>query len=220
MGLTIYQMPHSPFCIPITRALGALGVPFQTIDVKPHTREEVIRATGGAYYQVPLLEHDGELVYESSADSLDVARYVDRCFAGGRLFPQAIEAAHRSLVAFIENELELVGFRLCDIHYVRAIGDVVARTLIIRHKERKFGAGCLERWEKGHDELMSRFVEMLAPAEVTLARQLFLFGEMPVYADFALFGVLENVTYGGHNALPSSMSNLARWRGELRDFRY
>ena len=29
MNLTVYQLEHSPYCIPITRALGALGVPWQ-----------------------------------------------------------------------------------------------------------------------------------------------------------------------------------------------
>lgn len=103
MSLTIYQMPHSPYCIPMTAALDGFGVSYEVINITPHTREEVIRRTDGAYYQVPLLDHDGELVMESTAESIDIARYVDQTFAGGRLFPAAIEAAQLPLVEHIEN---------------------------------------------------------------------------------------------------------------------
>ena len=55
MNLTVYQLEHSPYCIPITRALGALGVPFATRNVSNADRREVIELTRGGYYQVPVL---------------------------------------------------------------------------------------------------------------------------------------------------------------------
>ena len=48
MNLTVYQLEHSPYCIPITRALGALGVPFATRNVSNADRREVIELTRGA----------------------------------------------------------------------------------------------------------------------------------------------------------------------------
>ncbi|MEM0897711.1 MAG: glutathione S-transferase family protein [Verrucomicrobiota bacterium] len=220
MPLTIYQLPHSPYCIPITRALEALGVEFEVLNVTPHTREEVIQRSEGKFYFVPMLDHNGKLVMESSTESIDIARYVDENFASGRLFPAEIEAAHLPLVEKIENELEMAGFVLMDPFYLDSIEDIVARTMIIRHKERKFGPGCVERWREQHDELFARFLTLLAPAERTLAEQPFLFGITPVYADFALFGILENVTWGGTNALPESLSNILRWREATKTFRY
>jgi glutathione S-transferase len=220
MSLTIYQLPHSPYCIPFTAALSALGVPFETINITPHTREEVIRASDGKYYQVPMLDHDGELIMESSGDSIDIARYVDATFAGGRLFPRAIEAAHVSLVAQIEDEFEMAGFILMDPDYIASIDDVVARTMIIRHKERKFGRGCVDDWRARHGELFAHFIGLLAPCDTKLGEQAFLFGDVPVYADYALLGVLENVTYKGWNALPESQENIVRWREGLRGYRF
>ena len=220
MSLTVYQMPHSPYCIPITEALAALGVAFETIDITLLTREEVIRASGGKYYQVPMLDHAGEIVMESSAESIDIARYIDREFASGHLFPPAIEAAHLPLVAQIENEFELAGFILMDPAYIDSLDDIVTRTMIIRHKERKFGPGCVEDWRERHDELFAHFIGLLAPCEMTLGEQPFLFGDTPVYADFALSGVLGNVTYQGYNSLPDSLQNISRWRDDLAAFRY
>ena len=220
MNLTVYQMPHSPYCIPITRALEALGVGFDVLNVTPHTLEEVIQRSDGKFYQVPMLDHDGELVMESSGDSIDIARYVDTTFAGGRLFPRAIEAAHLPLVERIENEFELAGFVLQDPFYLDSYEDVLIKTLLVRHKERRFGLGCVEQWRKNHDTLFEEFIRLLAPSERTLSEQTFLFGEVPVYADFALFGVLENVTYKGYNQLPDSVPNLVRWCESLRSFQY
>lgn len=220
MSLTVYQMPHSPYCIPITRALEALHVKFDVLNVKPHTREEVIQRSEGKFYSVPMLDHDGTLVMESSGDSIDIARYVDSTFGGGKLFPASIEAAQLPLVEQIENEFEVAGFILMDPYFIGSIEDVVARTMIIRHKERKFGLGCVDRWRSEHDALLAHFIGLLAPSERTLGEQAFLFGEVPVYADFALFGVLENVTYKGHNQLPSSIPNILRWREAVRSFYY
>lgn len=220
MSLIIYQMPHSPYCIPITQALRSLGVGFELINVTPHTREEVIRRSEGKFYAVPMLDHDGKLVMESSGDSIDIARYLDSTFAGGRLFPRAIEAAHLPLVEWIENEIESAGFVLLDPFYLDTFEDVLLKTLLVRHKERKFGLGCVERWRSEHNALFKSFTRLLGPFEQTLEEQPFLFGEVPVYADFALFGVLENVTYKGYNQLPGSVPNILRWREALRGFKY
>ncbi len=88
MSLTICQMEYSPFCIPITAALRASGTEFENREIPNWDRTELLRLTDGAYYQVPVLVHDGRVVIESSADSEDIARYVDAHFAGGRLFPE------------------------------------------------------------------------------------------------------------------------------------
>ena len=104
--------------------------------------------------------------------------------------------------------------------YMEKIADVVARTMIIRHKERKFGPGCVDDWRDRHDELFAHFIGLMAPSETTLGERPFLFGDSPVYADFALLGVLENVTYEGINQLPDSLANIGRWMKELQAFRF
>ena len=139
MRLTVYQLEHSPYCIPITRALGALGLPLVTRNVSNADRREIIEMTNGAYYQVPVLSHDGKVIFESSPSSIDVARYVDRSFAGGRLFPPAWEGLQRIVIPYIEDNVESVTFKLVDPLYLREIGDPVERAMVRRHKERKFG---------------------------------------------------------------------------------
>src|SRR5688500_9650176 len=153
MSITLYEMPHSPFCIPIARALAAAAVPFERVEVPNWDRRAIIELTGGDYYQVPVLVHEGQVIYESGAETQDVARYVDRVFCGGRLFPARLEGWQQILIHYLENEVEGVTFRLTDIHYVPAIEDLGARVMVIRHKERKFGRGCVDLWRRDAEKL-------------------------------------------------------------------
>jgi glutathione S-transferase len=220
MALTVYQMPHSPYCIPITQILIACGVDFLTIDVTPHTREEVITASHGQYYQVPFLTDGRSAIMESSGDSLDVARYVDRKFAGGCLFPPALEAANICLTRRVESDIEGAGFKLGDPFYIEGLSDLIARTMIVRHKERSFGRGCVEAWKRDRKALAAKFDSLLEEFETTLRHTPFLLGEAPVYADFALFGVIGNVTFNGWNKLNPKRSAIRKWQERLRKLRF
>jgi glutathione S-transferase len=220
MSLLIYQMAHSPFCIPITSALDSLGVAYETREVPNWDRSEIIRLTGGAYYQVPVLIHDGCVVYESGPDSQDVAQYVDRNFAGSRLFPAALAGPQQCVIDFLENDVEARGFKLADIHYVPAMEDVIARTMVVRHKERRFGRGCVEQWQANAASIRAELDTLLARFEATLAQQSFLFGDTPVYADFLLYGVLGNFLFKGWNTLSPAQPALAAFRERIAAFRF
>ena len=220
MRLTIYQLEHSPYCIPISRALDALGVGFEVRNVVNGDRREIIELTNGAYYQVPVLAHDGKVVFESSPASIDVARYVDETFAAGRLFPTEYEGLQRIVIPYVEDNVESVTFKLVDPFYLRDIEDPIERTMIRRHKERKFGPGCEEHWMQQHKALLSEAERLLNPFDITLASRSFLFGDAPIYSDFALFGVLGNMTYRNYNSLPTSLANLRGWFETMRTFKF
>jgi glutathione S-transferase len=220
MRLTIYQLEHSPYCIPISRALGALGLEFEERNVANGDRREIIELTNGAYYQVPVLVHDGEAIFESSPTSIDVARYVDKRFAGGRLFPLEFEGLQRIVIPYIEDNVESVTFKLVDPFYLRDIEDPIERAMVRRHKERKFGPGCEEHWMLQHDALFGQAERLLEPFNISLARQAFLFGDAPIYSDFALFGVLGNMTYRNYNSLPASLANLRGWFETMQTFKF
>src|SRR5580698_11590469 len=135
MPLTVYQMAYSPFCIPITAALRACGTEFATREIPNWDRSELLRLTGGAYYQVPVLEHDGRIVIESSGDSEDIAHYVDQHFAAGRLFPERLDGLQPIVTEFLSDDVEFQTFRLLDPFTFDKIADPVSRGLYLRHKE-------------------------------------------------------------------------------------
>jgi glutathione S-transferase len=220
MNVTLYEMEHSPFCIPIGRALEALSVPFERVEVPNWDRSKIIEVTGGKYYEVPVLEHDGQVIYEQDEESQEVALYVDRVFGGGRLFPGIATGYQEILIHYLEESVELDGFRLVDPKYLDDLQDESARLMVIRHKERKFGKGCVDQWRREEGELRKRFDRHLMRFDSILESLKFLLGDEPVYADFLLFGILGNFTYRGYNRIEPSFPSLERWFQSMATFRF
>ena len=193
-GVTLVQHPVSPFCLAVQRLL------------------EGCAAWDSACSCVE--RSPAVVVYEARDDGQDVARYVDQKYSLG-VFPAHLAGLHELLVQYAEGQVEDTGFRLNDAYFLPSLPDVVERTMYVRHKERKFGRGCVQQWLEQAPQLRTRLAELLAPLEEMLSRGPFLLGRQPVYADYALHGVLGNYTYSAQNRLPEGLTRLARWYDTL-----
>ena len=221
-GLTLVQVALSPYVIPLRLMLQAASVPFRALELKYWDRRPVIELTDGAYYTVPVVV-DGDrtppvVVYEARDDQVEVPRYVDRKLGLG-LFPDRMAGLNQILTEYAEQQLEDVAFRLDDIYFLPSIPDVADRGMGIRHKERKFGKGCIDQWRAQQPQLQARFEELLAPLDQMLSQHSFLTGDRPVYADYAVAGVLGCYTYTGDNQVPARLPHLARWHQALPEVR-
>ena len=206
--MTLIQFPWSPFCISIQRILDHNRIPYRNRIIPPHIRDEVIRATNGRAYTVPCLI-DGKAVVADFTDfGQEVARYVDRKYKLG-LFPRHKEGIQLILSRYIENDLEMVGFKVNDT-YVIPSRPLVERVMLTRFKERKFGKGCLQQWTKDRAKLNRQFAELLVPIDNMLASSQFLVADRPLFVDYDLYGVLANYLYCGKTRLPT-LKNLQRW---------
>jgi glutathione S-transferase len=85
----------------------------------------------------------------------------------------------------------------------------------VRHKERKFGRGCLDLWLKTDAELLQKLEQSLIPFEQMLHTNRFLLGAQPRFVDFELFGMLENLLFSGFYHLPAPHVNLQNWHRRL-----
>ncbi len=211
-------MAHSPFCIPVTRILEAYGAEFERVQVPAWDRRELARLTGGAYYQVPILEHGSTIVYETAENPLALPHYLSKHFADGELFPEQHAGIQDIVINHIEEHLEGLGFPLSDPACVDAIEDIGERTMVIRHKERKMGAGCVEQWRANAASIAARFESALAPYEARLQNNDYLFGDRPVYADYALFGVLGNAQFSGDYTISFSLTKIKEWEKRISAF--
>lgn len=220
MSLTLYDLSHSPFCLPIKRLLEALHQPFEVVDVPNWDRRKVIELTNGAYYQVPVLMHEDHILFETGGDTQDIARYIDKTFAQDRLFPAEHEGLQSILLTYLENDVEGATFRAADAFYVDSITDLVGRTMVLQHKERKFGRGCVEQWKANIAGLRAEAESHFLRFEKMLQYQPYLFGETPLYADFLLHGIIGNYTWKGWNELPSQLSALKQWYVRLSQFKF
>ncbi len=206
--LTLIQFPWSPFCITIRRILEWHHIPFRLRNIAYHERAEIIKATEGRGHTVPCLIDGKRAVCDLTDFGQEVARYVDRRYKLN-LFPKEFEGLQLILSRYIENDLEGVGFKVND-SYVIPSRPMVERVMLIRHKERKFGKGCLQEWTSHRKYLSTRFAELLVPIDNMLASSSFLIADCPFFVDYNLYGVLGNYLYNSKTRLPD-LKHLRRW---------
>jgi len=216
--LRLYQYTYSPFCIPIELALRHSGIPYEVVNLNVGDPSPVIKLTKGEYYQVPVLEDlfNHDVIFDKSPSGDDVPKYIENLAPLTRLFPAEVDGTHRIFLHYIENECETWGFKVCDAYGENWLKTDLERGLHRRHKERKFGLGCLEEWKRDINRLIEGFHKAVQPFEQVLADRPFLTGDRPVYADYALCGVIGNFLFPGNTALPENCLMLEAWYTKMR----
>jgi glutathione S-transferase len=216
--IELIQFPWSPFCIVQRRILEFSGVRFKLTNlVRPGDRSLIWKLTKERYYATPIIRDGRNVVFETDEDSQVIAKYLDQKLGLG-LFPAAVEGEQFILWRYIENEIEGLTFKLNDAHY-RDFVDRADQLSYVRHKERKFGRGCLAAWHAQHKDMVRQLEQRLLPFEEMLGHRLFLLGSEPRFVDFDLFGMLGNFLYSGHYQLPASRPQLRKWYRRLNELK-
>lgn len=86
--------------------------------------------------------------------------------------------------------------------------------MLIRHKERKFGKGCVREWTAQRRSLCAQFAGLLKPIDNMLAASPFLLSDRPLFVDYNLYGVLGNYLFNGKTKLPK-LTHLRRRQRQL-----
>lgn len=211
--IELIQFAWSPFCIVQRRILEYSGAPFKITNIPNTDRSLVWRLTKERYYAVPIVRDGKSVVFEVSEESQVIAKYLDSKLGLG-LFPAELEGAQSLLWRYIENDIEGCCFKLNDIYW-REFVPAAERLNFLRHKERKFGRGCIEAWQREQPQLLAQLEARLMPFEEMLLAHPFLLGERPRFVDFDLFGMLGNFLYTGHYGFPAQFDRLNQWHRRL-----
>ncbi len=211
--IELIQFPYSPFCIVQRRILEFSGAPFKITNIPSSDRSLVWKLTKERYYGVPIIKHGKNVVFELNDDSQVIAKYLDEELGLG-LFPPELAGIQSILWRYIESEIEGAGFRLNDIYW-KEHTPKAEQVHWLRHKERKFGRGCIGQWHAQRNDWLKRLEQGLLPFEEMLAHQPFLLGQQPRFVDFDLFGMLENFLYSGHYELPPAHSRIKDWHRRM-----
>jgi glutathione S-transferase len=134
------------------------------------------------------------------------------------LFPWELEGVQAILWQYLENQVESVGFKLNDIYWQEVV-PAADQLGFLRHKERKFGSGCLHQWRSQQKDLLAQLEQRLLPFEEMLMYKPFLLDQRPRFVDFDLYGMLANFLFSGHYRLPRPHSHLKQWYGRMTDLR-
>jgi glutathione S-transferase len=207
--IELVQFPWSPFCIVQRRILEWSGVRFKIVNIPSTDRSLVWKLTRQRYYGVPIIKDGRNVVFEVSDDSQVIAKYLDSKLRLG-LFPRELEGVQSLLWRYIESEIEGATFRLDDIYW-RELVPRSEHLAWLRHKERKFGRGCVDQWRAQQGEWLKRLEQSLIPFEEMVMHQPFLLGSRPRFVDFDLYGMLGNFLYTGHYRLPRAHNHIRNW---------
>ncbi len=211
--IELIQFPWSPFCIVQRRILEFAGMRFKITNIPSTDRSLVWKLTRERYYQVPVIRDGRQVIFETEEDSQVIAKYLDNKLALG-LFPSHLRGLQTILWRHIEDEIEGLGFRLNDIYYRTTI-PAKERLAFVRHKERKFGRGCLERWREEQPALLKQLEARLIPYEQMLLTKPFLLGDHPRFVDFDLYGMLGNFLASGKHKLPAAHTQIRAWYARM-----
>lgn len=211
--IELIQFPWSPFCIVQRRILEFAGIPFKVTNIPNTDRSLVWKSTRERYYQVPIIRYGRRVVFETEDDAQVIAEYLDKQLGLG-LFPSSLRGLQVILWKHIENEIEGLGFKLNDIYY-RAFIPQKEQLAFVRHKERKFGRGCLERWRGDQSLLLRKLEQELIPYEEMLRAKPFLLDDRPRFVDFDLYGMLGNFLASKKYELPAPHTRIRDWYAHM-----
>jgi glutathione S-transferase len=211
--LELIQFPWSPYCIVQRRILEFGGARFKITNIPNGDRALVWKVTRQRYYGVPVIKDGAEVIFETEQNSQVIAKYLDFKLGLG-LFPAEWEGVQSILWRYIENEVEEMTFKLNDIYWLEMV-PVRDRLLFLRHKERKFGVGCLDRWSQEKKYLLEELTRRLLPFDEMLVGHSFLLEDRPRFVDFDLYGMLGNFLYSGHYRLPPGHVRLKQWHRRM-----
>ncbi|MDO8434411.1 MAG: glutathione S-transferase family protein [Candidatus Binatus sp.] len=211
MAAKLYQFLGSPFCAKVRKLLEFKGVDFEVVEVDYLERKELLIASG--QMTVPAVTFaSGETI----VDSARIAMRLEEMHPEPTIFPPGWRGLHLALADYIDNRLEesVYPAALADeLKYYGSQGaDRAALWRLIR--ERKYGAGFVERTIADETANWNRACAALAPFEEQLASRPFLTGRIGL-ADFSLYGQLYYFAFTGELKIPAELKNLIGFFGRV-----
>ena len=216
--IELFQFPWSPFCLVQRRILEFGRIPHRVLNIPPSDRSLVWKLTRRRYYQVPVLKDGRQVLFETRDNSQVIAKYLESKFCLG-LFPERWEGLQCLVWRSIENDVEGLTFKLNDA-YFREFVPRDEQLPYLRHKERKFGRGCLDRWLVERQQLAAELTEALVPFEQMLGHREYLLDEKPRFVDFDLWGMLANFLYSGRYKLPAIHPKIRMWYARMSQLEF
>lgn len=209
--MKLYRLRYSPYARKVQMLLDLLGHSYELIETPYTDRNELATLTGGYIYVPVLVDDAGRVLCESRVICEALLRDAPR----NALLPSPLQGPIWAYHDFVDGPLEDILFRIASPGVRDAWATPFERALYVLTKERKFGAGCVDAWQREQPALLAKARHLLAPSLSTLEQTPFLFGEAPTLADAALYGNCAMLEEASPQLLPEVSPTLVAFSRRL-----
>jgi glutathione S-transferase len=211
MAAKLYQFLTSPFCAKVRKVLDFKDLDYETVEVDYLERKELLLASGQLMVPVLALASGEKIV-----DSARIVQRLEELYPEPTVLPPSWSGLHQVLADYIDSQLEDVLFKASipdKVAFFRRQGrDREALWRMVR--ERKYGAGFVEKMITEHGAQQGRAHRALLPFEQALSDRAFLLGRIGL-ADFALYGQLYSLAFTGELKISAELRNLCMFFGRM-----
>lgn len=213
--MKLYRFRYSPYARKVQMLLDLVPLRYDLIEVNYGERNELAEVTGGYIYVPVLVDDNAKAIVESRA----ICEHILALPRAMHLVPAPLEGPIWAYADFVDGPLEDILFRVASPAVRDKWTGAFERALYVLIKERKFGAGCVDAWQRDREALLAKGRRLLAATIGTLGRLPFLFGETPTLADAALYGNCVMLEEGDPQLLAALSPVLVDFARRLEAFR-
>jgi glutathione S-transferase len=207
--INLYQYPISPFTEKVRRVLTYKQLKWNPIDCHYEDKSNLLAVTKGAWTRVPVLEWDGEVVYNSA----DIVKWIDRKVAPNRVIPDGMLGLCEIVDHWADNTLFIPILFLTIPDLLEGVPDEKLKA----NREKLIGMTTAKMRESAaaHRETLAGYCRMI---DEQMAGKDFFLGGGFTMADASLYHPFYFLSLIPNNfTITHDFTNLRRWYERVRD---
>ncbi|MGO9449605.1 MAG: glutathione S-transferase family protein [Candidatus Binataceae bacterium] len=209
--INLYQYPISPFTEKLRRVLTHKGLKWNAIDCHYEDKTNLLALTGGKWTRVPVLEWNGEVVWNSA----DIIKWIDKKVPDHRVIPEGALGLCEIIDQWADNTL----FTPILFLTIPDLLDGIPDPKLKANREKLIGmtTGKMRESAAGFREQLMGYARMI---DTQLAGKDFFLGGGFTMADASLYHPFYFLGLIPANFAPlGEFKNLMRWHDRVRDLK-
>jgi glutathione S-transferase len=207
--INLYQYPISPFTEKVRRVLTYKHLKWNPIDCHFEDKTNLLAVTKGAWTRVPVLEWNGEVVYNSA----DIIKWLDKKVPTNAVIPNE----SRGLIEIVDNWSDNTFFVPILMLTIPPLLESVNDDHLRANREKLIGMS-LEQMRAGaptHRQTLATYLKMI---DEQLAGKDFFLGKTFTMADASLYHPFFFLNLNAENfAIVNDHKNIVAWYERIRD---
>jgi len=207
--INLYQYPISPFSEKLRRVLVHKGLKWNPIDCHYEDKTNLLKITDGKWTRVPVLEWNGEVVWNSA----DIIKWIDHKVAARRVIPEGMLGLCEVIDQWADNTL----FTPILLLVIPDLLDASADARLRANREKLIGMSCAQM-RAGAAAYREQLVGYARMIDTQLKGKDFFLGDGFTMADASLYHPFFFLALNpGNFEAVREFKNLMRWYERIRD---